>query len=134
LQGFAARAAFDREQNADQLQAAARLALSPAVPPSDASDWILGALKGPVVVLQHGELLSVLNRWLVSTSEDSFVQLLPSLRRAFTAFTPTDRGVIADRIARAQSSLQSAEVDQDALPLDAERVAIIMPTLLELFS
>jgi hypothetical protein len=134
LRGFAARFAFENaDAQAAQFAACARLALSPAVVPSAASDWILGALKGPVVILQHGELLSVIESWLAGLVEEDFIALLPALRRAFSEFDRNERRVIAEKVARTHD-LQATSHANAACQFDAERVALLMPTILELIT
>jgi hypothetical protein len=129
LRGFAARFAFDQgDATASEFSASARLALSPVVAPTEASDWILGALKGPVVVLQHGALLRVIDQWLSTLHESDFVTLLPALRRAFCEFDSNERRVIAAAVASTEQKVSPPT----ALEYDAARVALVLPTILEL--
>jgi len=132
LRGFAARFAFEQSDgDANTFAHAARLALSPVVAPTDASDWILGALKGPVVILQHGELLGVIDTWVSGLVEEDFVILLPALRRAFSEFDSNERRVIAQKVASGQGT-SSAKAIAAASPFDAARVELVLPTILEL--
>ena len=132
LRGFAARFAFEQaDGDAVKFAHTARLALSPVVSPSESSDWILGALKGPVVILQHGELLGVIDGWVSGLVEEDFVALLPALRRAFSEFDSNERRVIAQKVASGQSA--SAAVGLNAASaFDASRVELVLPTILEL--
>ena len=132
LRGFAARFAFEQaDGEAAKFAQTARLALSPVVSPSDASDWILGALKGPVVILQHGELLSVIDGWVSALVEEDFVALLPALRRAFSEFDSNERRVIAQKVASGQGA-SAAKALSAASAFDAARVELVLPTILEL--
>jgi Family of unknown function (DUF5682) len=130
LRGFAARFGFDQRNDTVAFAALARLALSPVVTPAEASDWILGALKGPVVVLQHGDLLKLIDQWLSTLVEEDFIALLPALRRAFAEFDSNERRVIASVIGRAGGGTAGSVAP--STELDPTRVAIVMPTLLEL--
>ena len=132
LRGFAARFAFEQSDgDANPFAHTARLALSPVVAPTEASDWILGALKGPVVILQHGELLGVIDGWVSGLVEEDFVALLPALRRAFSEFDSNERRVIAQKVASGQGA-SAAKTIAAASAFDAARVALVLPTILEL--
>ena len=132
LRGFAARFAFEQSDgDANAFAHAARLALSPVVTPADASDWILGALKGPVVILQHGELLGVIDGWVSGLVEEDFVALLPALRRAFSEFDSNERRVIAQKVASGQGASATKALNASST-FDAARVELVLPTILEL--
>ena len=132
LRGFAARFAFEQSDgDAASFAHTARLALSPVVTPADASDWILGALKGPVVILQHGELLGVIDGWVSGLVEEDFVALLPALRRAFSEFDSNERRVIAQKVASGQCGASTKGISA-ASAFDPTRVALVLPTILEL--
>ncbi len=132
LRGFAARFAFEQaDADAATFAQTARLALSPIVMPTDASDWILGALKGPVVILQHGELLGVIDGWVSGLVEEDFIALLPALRRAFSEFDSNERRVIAQKVASTQGAT-GAKALTAASAFDAARVELVLPTILEL--
>ena len=132
LRGFAARFAFEQSDgDAAKFAHTARLALSPVVTPADASDWVLGALKGPVVILQHGELLSVIDGWVSGLVKEDFVVLLPALRRAFSEFDSNERRLIAQKVASGQC-ISAAKAIAAASPFDAARVELVLPTILEL--
>ncbi len=132
LRGFAARFAFEQaDGDAVKFAQTARLALSPVESPAQASDWILGALKGPVVILQHGELLSVIDGWVSGLVEEDFVALLPALRRAFSEFDSNERRVIAQKVASGQGA-SAAKALNVASAFDAARMQLVLPTILEL--
>ncbi len=132
LRGFAARFAFEQSDgDASTFAHTARLALSPVIAPTEASDWILGALKGPVVILQHGELLSVIDGWVSGLVEEDFVALLPALRRAFSEFDSNERRVIAQKVSSAQGTA-SVKAANAVSAFDAARVEAVLPTILEL--
>ena len=91
----------------------------------------MGALKGPVVILQHGELLGVIDGWVSGLVEEDFVALLPALRRAFSEFDSNERRVIAQKVASGQGAA-GAKALSAASPFDAARVELVLPTILEL--
>jgi hypothetical protein len=86
LRGFAVRALYDRGA-VDPSTAGDHLsrALSRAVPPIEAGDWLDGFLGGGSQLLLHdAQLLGIIDQWIVGLAEDSFVELLPMLRRALS--------------------------------------------------
>jgi hypothetical protein len=132
LRGFAARFAFEQSDgDAATFANTARLALSPVVTPAAASDWILGALNGPVVILQHGELLSVIDGWVSGLVEEDFIALLPALRRAFSEFDSNERRVIAQKVSSGQG-VSAAKALSATSAFDTARVELVLPTILEL--
>ncbi|WP_258038598.1 DUF5682 family protein, partial [Streptomyces sp. SM12] len=92
LRGRAARLLLDEgelpEEDAERLMG---LELSPGNPPAQAAGWVEGFLAGGGLLLVHDErLLGLLDAWLSAVPRDSFEDVLPLLRRTFTAF---DSGV-----------------------------------------
>jgi hypothetical protein len=104
----------------------ARLALSPAEKPPVAAAWLEGLLRGSAVLLVHqDEVWIALDAWLASLQPEVFQEMLPLVRRAFSAFDGTERRAIADRIARGGKTV-TADID---VALDVERVALVKPIL-----
>ena len=88
----------------------------------------MGALKGPVVILQHGELLGVIDGWVSGLVEEDFVALLPALRRAFSEFDSNERRVIAQKVASTQSAAGvKAQVSPEGDTEEQVRQAHLMP-------
>lgn len=93
LRGRAARLLLD-EGELDP-EAAARLmglALSPGTPPGDAAAWIegfVGGGSGGGLFLVHDErLLALVDGWLTTVPTEAFTDVLPLLRRTFSAYEP----------------------------------------------
>ncbi len=104
----------------------ARLALSPAEKPPVAAAWLEGLLRGSAVLLVHqDEVWIALDAWLASLGGDVFQEMLPLVRRAFSAFESTERRAIAERIARG-GKFATREIN---VALDLERVALVKPVL-----
>jgi hypothetical protein len=75
------------------------LALSPANEPGQAAAWLEGFLHGSGLLLLHNEALwQILDAWVVSLQADTFVQLLPLLRRTFAAFPAPERRQMGKRV------------------------------------
>ncbi|MFJ3087670.1 DUF5682 family protein [Streptomyces sp. NPDC086838] len=105
IRGRAARLLLD-EGHLDQ-DAAARLmglALSPGTPPADAAAWIegfVGGAAGGGMLLVHDErLLALVDAWLTGVPADTFTDVLPLLRRTFSAYEAGVRRTLGDLVRR----------------------------------
>ncbi|MFJ7626310.1 DUF5682 family protein [Streptomyces sp. NPDC097595] len=105
IRGRAARLLLD-DGHLDQ-EAAARLmglALSPGTPPADAAAWIegfVGGAAGGGMLLVHDErLLALVDAWLTGVPADTFTDVLPLLRRTFSAYEGGVRRTLGDLVRR----------------------------------
>ncbi len=90
----------------EELQRMARLALSPVNPPAQAATWLEGVLKGSGLLLLHQDgLWQALDRWLSDLEAETFVALLPLLRRAFSDFEPAEQRSMGEKVKHLRSSL-----------------------------
>jgi hypothetical protein len=72
--------------------------LSTAEDPARAAAWVEGFLAGSGQLLLHDDTLwHLVDDWLVHLREETFVALLPLLRRAVSAFTPPERRQLGQR-------------------------------------
>ncbi|MFD9865747.1 DUF5682 family protein [Streptomyces niveus] len=80
------------------------LALSPASPPADAAAWIegfVGGASGGGMLLVHDErLLGLVDTWLTGVPDGSFTDVLPLLRRTFSAYEPGVRRTLGELVRR----------------------------------
>ena len=130
LAGTAARLLFDAQQ-ADATTTATNLglALAPAQPTNYATAWIEGFLRGSgLLLIHHRELFDLLDSWLGELNEETFREIVPLLRRAFTDFSLPERRQILE-IASADAATPAAAADVD---FDWERGARVLPGLREL--
>lgn len=127
------------------------LALSPGTPPPEAAAWIEGFLSGGGVLLVHDErLLALVDGWLSSVPGDAFTDVLPLLRRTFSAFDTGVRRTVGELVRRGGLHVREAD-EADAYAgapgpgstgpplrpvgsgfghgLDAERADAVLPTL-----
>ncbi len=73
------------------------LALTPGVAPAEAAAWLDGVLSGGAMLLIHDPvLLSLLDRWIVGIPAEAFTDVLPLLRRTFSAFEGPERRKIGE--------------------------------------
>ena len=130
LAGTAARMLFDAQQASPIATAATLgLALAPAQPTDYATAWIEGFLRGSgLLLIHHRELFNLLDGWLSELAEDTFREIVPLLRRAFTDFSLPERRQILE-IASADVATPAAASEVD---FDWERGARVLPGLREL--
>jgi hypothetical protein len=131
VRGAACRYALEQgDLDDDSLARRARLALSPARPAADAAAWAEGLLRGSAQLLIHRDgVWSALDTWLSSLSPEAFVELLPLVRRAFSAFDAAERRAMGTRvkaIGRSTGALVAKTVDDS---IDPRRAALVHPVL-----
>ncbi|MET9655861.1 DUF5682 family protein [Streptomyces sp. NPDC006510] len=80
------------------------LALSPGTPPADAAAWIegfVGGAAGGGMLLVHDErLLGLVDAWLTGVPADLFADVLPLLRRTFSAYEAGVRRTLGELVRR----------------------------------
>ncbi|HEX8729744.1 MAG TPA: DUF5682 family protein, partial [Ktedonobacterales bacterium] len=121
----------------EELRRLAGLALSPVNPADQAVAWIEGVLRGPGLrLLQQDDLWRALDAWLASLAPDTFVTLLPLLRRAFSGFSAPERSQMGEKVKHL-----SAEESGIATPLlvgegpgvrYSERANTVLPVLAQI--
>ncbi|MGW0464263.1 DUF5682 family protein [Streptomyces sp. NPDC003027] len=138
LRGRCARLLLD-EGRLDEGEAARLmgLALSPGTPPADAAAWIegfVGGAPGGGMLLVHDErLLALVDDWLTSVPAHAFTDVLPLLRRTFSAYEPGVRRILGELVARGPSSGGRAHLEAGvagfAPGLDEARADGVLPVL-----
>ncbi|WP_030577827.1 DUF5682 family protein [Streptomyces globisporus] len=105
IRGRATRLLLDEGRLAEN--EAARLmglALSPGTPPAGAAAWIegfVGGASGGGMLLVHDErLLGLVDAWLTGVPADLFTDVLPLLRRTFSAYEPGVRRTLGELVRR----------------------------------
>lgn len=88
------------------------LALSPGTPPADAAAWIegfVGGAAGGGMLLVHDErLLALVDSWLCGVSPDTFTDVLPLLRRTFSAYESGVRRTLGELVRRGPAAGEAA--------------------------
>lgn len=108
------------------------LVLSRAEDANRAAAWLDGFLAGDAVLLLHEpQLLGVIDSWVTDVRPDVFDDLLPLLRRTFSAFAPAERRAIGDQIRRIDMGTVGPAAGDDE-DLDHERAARVLPLLVQL--
>ncbi|WP_234360034.1 DUF5682 family protein [Streptomyces sp. DSM 15324] len=114
------------------------LALSPRTAPRDAAAWIEGFVGGGAgggLLLVHDErLLALVDGWLTGVPAEAFTDVLPLLRRTFSAYEPGVRRTLGELVRRgpgerAGALRPGAGVPGFAAGLDEERAGAVLPVV-----
>ncbi|MER5324408.1 DUF5682 family protein [Streptosporangium roseum] len=104
-------------------------AMSAGHPPARAAAWIEGFLSGGGLLLVHdARLLALIDGWLTGLAPETFVDVLPLLRRTFGAFAAPERRSIGSRVRSLATG--AAQGGEDVAELDEERAAAAVRTVL----
>jgi len=105
------------------------LVLTVGVPPATAAAWVEGFLAGGGLLLVHDErLLALVDSWLAAIPADTFVEVLPLLRRTFSEFAAPERRAIGERV-RSLDASSSRATTAGVEELDRDRAELVRPTL-----
>ncbi|MFC3578350.1 DUF5682 family protein [Streptomyces yaanensis] len=128
----------DGELAQDEAARLMGLVLSPGTAPADAAAWIegfVGGGSGGGMLLVHDErLLGLVDAWLTGVPAEAFTDVLPLLRRTFSAYEPGVRRTLGELVRRGPGARGSAVVTGAGVPgfasdLDAGRADAVMPVL-----
>ncbi|MEU6302309.1 DUF5682 family protein [Streptomyces chartreusis] len=128
----------DGELGQDEAARAMGLALSPGTPPGDAAAWIegfVGGGSGGGMLLVHDErLLGLVDAWLTGVSAEAFTDVLPLLRRTFSAYEPGVRRTLGELVRRGPGERGGAGIGGAGIPgfadeFDVGRADAVMPVV-----
>ncbi|MFI1922895.1 DUF5682 family protein [Streptomyces sp. NPDC020377] len=128
----------DGELDQDEAARLMGLALSPGTPPSDAAAWIegfVGGGSGGGLLLMHDErLLGLVDGWLTAVPADAFTDVLPLLRRTFSAYEPGVRRTLGELVRRGPGQRGSGLGPGSGTPgfaagLDEGRADAVLPVV-----
>ncbi|MFJ1841322.1 DUF5682 family protein [Streptomyces sp. NPDC088146] len=142
IRGRAARLLLDEGRLAeDDAARLMGLALSPGTPPADAAAWIegfVGGAAGGGMLLVHDErLLGLVDAWLTGVPADTFADVLPLLRRTFSAYDAGVRRTLGELVRRGPATGGPAAGTDDTVAaapgfgpgLDGARADAVVPVL-----
>ncbi|WP_239144293.1 DUF5682 family protein [Streptomyces sp. SID14515] len=140
IRGRATRLLLDEGRLAeDEAARLMGLALSPGTPPAEAAAWIegfVGGASGGGMLLVHDErLLGLVDAWLTGVPADMFTDVLPLLRRTFSAYEPGVRRTLGELVRRGPAPEGARRGDAARVPggfgpgLDAARADAVEPVL-----
>ncbi|MBD2256897.1 DUF5682 family protein [Pseudanabaena sp. FACHB-2040] len=106
------------------------LALSTAAEPAQAATWIEGFLSGSGLLLLHNPALwQVLDHWVAGLPADTFIALLPLLRRTFSTFPAPERRQMGERVRQGN---ENPQVLVPAGEFDCDRADAVLPLVAQL--
>ncbi|MGI5457212.1 DUF5682 family protein [Streptomyces sp. CA-249302] len=139
VRGRAVRLLLDEGELAqDEAARLMGLVLSPGTPPGEAAAWIegfVGGGSGGGMLLVHDErLLGLVDAWLTGVPAEAFTDVLPLLRRTFSAYEPGVRRTLGELVRRGPGERASATAAGSALPgfapdLDVDRADAVVPVV-----
>jgi hypothetical protein len=139
IRGRAVRLLLDDGELAqDEAARLMGLVLSPGTEPGDAAAWIegfVGGGSGGGMLLVHDErLLGLVDAWLTGVSAEAFTDVLPLLRRTFSAYEPGVRRTLGELVRRGPGQRGSAAGAGPGTPgfgtdLDSERADAVLPVV-----
>ncbi|WP_329223974.1 DUF5682 family protein [Streptomyces sp. NBC_01485] len=128
----------DGELDPDEAARLMGLALSPGTPPSDAAAWIegfVGGGSGGGLLLVHDErLLGLVDGWLTAVPATAFTDVLPLLRRTFSAYEPGVRRTLGELVRRGPGERKGRPGAGSGTPgfaagLDVGRADAVLPVV-----
>ncbi|UUU37010.1 DUF5682 family protein [Streptomyces sp. CA-210063] len=139
IRGRAVRLLLDDGELAqDEAARLMGLVLSPGTAPADAAAWIegfVGGGSGGGMLLVHDErLLGLVDAWLTGVPGDAFTDVLPLLRRTFSAYEPGVRRTLGELVRRGPGQRGSAAAGGTGIPgfaadLDHDRADAVLPVV-----
>lgn len=139
LRGRAVRILLDEgELGAEEAARLMGLVLSPGTPPADAAAWIegfVGGSGGGGMLLVHDErLLGLVDAWLTGVPAEAFTDVLPLLRRTFSAYEPGVRRTLGELVRRGPGERtrgpgRTAGTPGFGAEADQERADAVLPVL-----
>ncbi|WP_246212434.1 DUF5682 family protein [Streptomyces abyssomicinicus] len=123
--------ALDTEEAARRMG----LVLSPGTEPADAASWIegfVGGGSGGLLLVHDERLLGLVDTWLTGVPAESFTDVLPLLRRTFSAYEPGVRRSLGELVRRgpaAGGGTAAAPAPGFAEDLDAARADAVLPVV-----
>jgi hypothetical protein len=128
----------DGELPQDEAARLMGLVLSPGTPPADAAAWIegfVGGGSGGGLLLVHDErLLGLVDAWLTGVPAEAFTDVLPLLRRTFSAYEPGVRRTLGELVRRGPGARGGTAAAVSGVPgfapdPDTARADAVLPVL-----
>ncbi|MGP4013427.1 DUF5682 family protein [Streptomyces sp. 4N124] len=139
VRGRAVRLLLDEgELGQDEAARLMGLVLSPGTAPADGAAWIegfVGGGSGGGMLLVHDErLLGLVDAWLTGVPAEAFTDVLPLLRRTFSAYEPGVRRTLGELVRRGPGARGSTAAVGSGIPgfaadLDTARADAVLPVV-----
>ena len=100
--------------------------------PDQCAAWLEGFLKGSgTILLLDQELWGVVNQWVHLLPEETFIEVLPLLRRTFSAFNAVEKRKLGEKVKLGDVAAGLSVVQTD---IDPERAKKGIPIILQLLN
>ncbi|MDG4865268.1 DUF5682 family protein, partial [Streptomyces sp. T-3] len=135
VKGRATRLLLDEGALAqDEVARLMGLALSVGTTPAEAAAWIegfVGGGSGGMLLVHDERLLGLVDAWLTGVGANAFTDVLPLLRRTFSAYEPGVRRTLGELVRRGTTDAPAAAggIPGFAAELDEERADAVLPVL-----
>jgi len=132
IAGYSTRLLHDSKSlTGDQLPRYFGYAMSAATAPVIAAAWLEGFLKGSgTLLLLDQDLWQVIDHWISGLQEDTFMQVLPLLRRTFAGFSSPERRKLGEKARAGGGAGQSHQLTDTNF--DPERAEQGLPVIMQL--
>ena len=137
LSGYATRLLNDKgEISAEEMETTLSFYSSVGNAPADMAYWFEGFLRSSGSILLLGDRLwNLVNNWVCSQDKDTFMELLPVLRRTFSEFTSAERRKLGEKARRTDSTGTSSAVGASVTEnecLNREEAKKVIPVIRQL--
>ena len=128
IAGRAVRILLEQDYwNVEQVAQALWLACTNPIQPLSSAEWLEGFLQGSgLLLVMNDQLWQILQAWVASLPGDTFVELLPLLRRTFSTFEAPERRQLGQRVATGTVALAPAVASAGT---DESRASLVLPIL-----
>ena len=133
IAGYSTRLLTDYKLIAgEDLMKAFNYAMSVITAPPEMAAWLEGFLKGSgTILLLDKTLWELVDNWVAGLDNNSFIQLLPLLRRTFSHFTNTERRKLGEKV-RSGNDGSKPLLQEREINFNIERARLGIPVILQL--
>ena len=137
LSGYATRLLNDKgEISAEEMETTLSFYSSVGNAPADMVYWFEGFLRSSgSILLLDDRLWNLVNNWVCSQDKETFMELLPVLRRTFSEFTSAERRKLGEKARRTDSTGTSSAVGASVTEnecLNREEAKKVIPVIRQL--
>ena len=137
LSGYATRLLNDKgEISAEEMETTLSFYSSVGNAPADMAYWFEGFLRSSgSILLLDDRLWNLVNNWVCAQDKETFMELLPVLRRTFSEFTSAERRKLGEKARRMDSAGTSPAVGTSVMEnecLNREEAKKVIPVIRQL--
>ncbi len=128
IAGRAVRILLEQQHwQVEQVAQALSLACTNPIQPLSSAEWLEGFLQGSgLLLVMNEQLWQILQSWVASLPGETFMELLPLLRRTFATFEAAERRQLGQRVATGTVALAQPVSSSGT---DEARASLVLPVL-----